>query len=122
MSVESRYLPQHSVPSEDRYVFAYTVVIANEGASTAQLMTRHWIITDGRGEVEEVRGPGVVGEQPRLAPGQEFQYTSGCVLKTPRGTMHGTYQMTRDDGDEFDAEIAPFVLSAPTPDSERYLN
>jgi len=110
------------MPSERRYAFAYTVVIANEGTAPAKLMTRHWIITDGLGVVEEVQGPGVVGEQPHLGPGQQFQYTSGCVLKTPRGTMHGTYQMVRDSGEGFDAEIAPFVLAAPTPDSERFLN
>ena len=120
--MEARYLPQHSMPSERRYVFAYQVNIANEGDVSARLMTRHWIITDGLGEIEQVQGPGVVGEQPHLEPGQQFQYTSGCVLKTPRGTMHGTYQMVRDDGDGFDAEIAPFVLSAPTPDSDRFLN
>ena len=122
VSVEALYLPHHSDPAEDRYVFAYTVVIANDGAEPAKLRTRHWIITDAYGEVEEVRGAGVVGEQPYLAPGQAFQYTSGCVLKTPRGTMHGTYQMVRDDGGEFDAEIAPFVLAAPKAESDRYLN
>jgi ApaG protein len=122
VTVESQYLPQHSSPLDDRYVFAYTVVITNEGAVPAKLVTRHWVITDARGEVEEVRGAGVVGEQPRLAPGQAFQYTSGCVLKTPRGTMHGSYQMVRDDGAEFDAEIAPFLLAAPTPEADRYLN
>lgn len=122
VTVEALYLPQHSNPDEHRYMFAYTVVIANEGDEPAQLQTRHWIITDAHGEVEEVRGPGVVGETPHLAPGQEFQYTSGCVLNTPRGTMHGTYQMVRDGGAGFDAVIAPFVLSAPIPDSDRYLN
>lgn len=122
VTVESLYLPQHSNPDEHRYMFAYTVVIANEGDRPARLQTRHWIITDANGEIEEVRGPGVVGETPHLSPGQEFQYTSGCVLNTPRGTMHGTYQMVWDDGARFDAEIAPFVLAAPTPDSDRYLN
>jgi ApaG protein len=122
VSVESLYLPQHSDPEIPRYVFAYTVVIANEGDRPARLVTRHWIITDAAGEVEEVRGPGVVGETPHLRPGQAFQYTSGCALKTPRGTMHGAYQMVRDDGEEFDAEIAPFALRAPTPDADRYLN
>ena len=112
--VQSRYLADQSSPKDDRYVFAYTITIANEGQRMAQLRTRHWIITDGRGEIEEVRGDGVVGEQPRLAPGQSFQYTSGCVLDTPIGTMHGTYRMWRDDGSYFDAEIAPFSLAAPT--------
>lgn len=114
VSVRSRYLPEQSAPDQQRYVFAYTIVIANHGDRTAQLRTRHWIITDGRGGIEEVRGDGVVGEQPRLEPGEQFQYTSGCVLKTPIGTMHGTYQMVRDDGDGFDAEIAAFSLVAPT--------
>lgn len=111
--VQSQYLPDQSSPRDDRYVFAYTITITNEGARTAQLRTRHWIITDGRGVVEEVRGDGVVGEQPRLAPGQTFQYTSGCVLTTAVGTMHGTYRMWRDDGTYFDAEIAPFSLASP---------
>ncbi len=111
--VQSQYLPDQSSPHDDRYVFAYTITISNEGARTAQLRTRHWIITDGRGTVEEVRGDGVVGEQPRLAPGQSFQYTSGCVLTTPIGTMHGTYRMWRDDGSSFDAQIALFSLASP---------
>jgi ApaG protein len=114
VKVQSLYLPDQSSPRDDRYVFAYTITISNEGAATAQLRTRHWIITDARGTVEEVRGDGVVGEQPRLAPGQSFQYTSGCVLNTPVGTMHGTYRMWRDDGSYFDAEIAPFSLASPT--------
>jgi len=111
--VQSHYLAEHSSPREDRYVFAYTITISNESARTAQLRTRHWIITDGRGTVEEVRGDGVVGEQPRLRPGQSFQYTSGCVLTTPVGTMHGTYRMWRDDGSYVDAVIAPFSLALP---------
>ena len=114
VTVRSRYLPEQSAPDHNRYVFAYTITIANHGQRPAQLRTRHWIITDGRGSVEEVRGDGVVGEQPRLEPGEQFEYTSGCVLKTPIGTMHGTYQMVRDDGDGFDAEIAAFSLVAPT--------
>lgn len=112
--VQSLYLPDQSSPRDDRYVFAYTITISNEGGRTAQLKTRHWIITDARGTVEEVRGDGVVGEQPKLQPGQSFQYTSGCVLNTPIGTMHGTYRMWRDDGSFFDAEIAPFSLASPT--------
>jgi ApaG protein len=111
--VQSHYLAEQSSPRDDRYVFAYTITISNESARTAQLRTRHWIITDGRGTIEEVRGDGVVGEQPRLMPGQSFQYTSGCVLTTPIGTMHGTYRMWRDDGSYFDAVIAPFSLALP---------
>ena len=111
--VQSHYLADQSSPRDDRYVFAYTITISNESRNTAQLRTRHWIITDGRGTVEEVRGDGVVGEQPRLAPGQTFQYTSGCALETAVGTMHGTYRMWRDDGTWFDAAIAPFSLASP---------
>ena len=111
--VQSTYLPDQSNPRDDRYVFAYTITISNEGARSAQLKTRHWIITDGRGEIEEVRGDGVVGEQPQLAPGQSFQYTSGCVLQTPIGTMQGSYRFWRDDGSHFDATIAPFSLASP---------
>jgi ApaG protein len=94
-------------------VFAYTVQIANEGTEPAQLRTRHWIITDGDGKVEEVRGPGVVGKQPLLRPGDRFEYTSGCVLETPKGEMRGSYRMARPDGREFDAAIAPFLLVLP---------
>ncbi len=111
--VQSHYLSDQSSPRDDRYVFAYTITISNEGTKTVQLRTRHWIITDGRGTVEEVRGDGVVGEQPRLAPGQSFQYTSGCVLTTPIGTMQGTYRMWGDDGSYFDAQIAAFSLASP---------
>jgi len=118
VKVQSYFLPEQSSPRDDRYVFAYTITISNEGASTAQLRTRHWIITDARGTVEEVRGDGVVGEQPRLLPGQSFQYTSGCVLNTPVGTMHGTFRMWRDDGSYFDATIAPFSLASPLRSSE----
>lgn len=110
--VYSQYLPDQSSPRDDRFVFAYTITITNEGSRPAQLRTRHWIITDARGVVEEVRGDGVVGEQPRLAPGQSFQYTSGCVLETPVGTMHGSYRFWRDDHSYFDAEIAPFSLAS----------
>lgn len=122
VTVQSMYLPQQSSPEEDQYVFAYTVAISNEGTEPARLRTRHWIITDGNGHIEEVRGPGVVGETPRLMPGQSFQYTSGCVLKTQIGTMHGTYQMYRDDGISFDAVIAPFSLASPLLDPERIMN
>ena len=113
ITVQSLYLADQSAPEQDRYVFAYTVAIKNEGPLPAQLKTRHWIITDGRGTVEEVRGDGVVGEQPRIMPGRHFQYTSGCVLTTPIGTMQGSYRMWRDDGTYFDAEIAPFSLMSP---------
>jgi ApaG protein len=113
VTVSSAYVAGQSAPKARRYVFAYTVRISNEGSQTAQLRSRHWIITDGNGKVEQVRGPGVVGEQPTLKPGEHFEYTSGCVLETPRGQMHGTYQMVRDDGSEFDATIAPFALLLP---------
>ena len=122
VTVTSQYVPEQSAPHQGRYVFAYTVVIANEGAVTATLRTRHWVITDAAGKVEEVRGDGVVGEQPRLGDGQRFQYTSRCVLTTPVGSMHGTYQMRRDDGTGFDATIAPFSLVAPTRPDRSTLN
>jgi len=113
VSVNAVYVPEQSAPRSRRYVFAYTVNISNEGTQPAQLRTRHWIITDGNGKVEEVKGPGVVGQQPSLGPGEHFEYTSGCVLQTPRGQMHGTYQMYRADGSMFDATIAPFTLALP---------
>jgi ApaG protein len=113
VSVRSAYVADQSVPLAKRYVFSYTVRISNEGDEPAQLRTRHWIITDGTGKVEEVRGPGVVGRQPMLKPGEHFDYTSGCVLETPRGEMRGTYQMHRPDGRMFDAIIAPFQLALP---------
>lgn len=111
--VRSQYVAEQSSPADRRYVFAYTVRVENQGTSAAQLRTRHWIITDATGSVEEVRGPGVVGKQPRLEPGEAFEYTSGCVLKTASGVMQGSYQMQRDDGAGFDAAIAPFSLSLP---------
>ncbi len=113
ISVEPQYVADQSSPRARRYVFAYTVRIQNEGTEAAQLRSRHWIITDGDGRVEEVRGPGVVGQQPLLKPGEHFEYTSGCVLQTPRGQMKGTYQMVRDGGAMFDATIAPFELALP---------
>ena len=113
VTVSATYVAEQSAPAAKRYVFAYTVKIMNEGAQAAQLRTRHWIITDGNGKVEEVRGPGVVGQQPYLKPGEEFEYTSGCVLQTSRGEMRGTYQMHRPDGSGFDARIAPFALALP---------
>ena len=111
--VQSEYAPERSRPSENEWFFLYTVTISNEGQETVQLLTRHWIITDGTGHVEEVRGPGVVGQQPRLRPGESFKYTSGCPLSTPFGVMEGTYQMVSADGEQFDARIAPFTLSEP---------
>jgi ApaG protein len=114
VSVEMAYLAEQSDPMSKRFVFAYTVTIANEGRDTVKLRTRHWVITDASGHVEEVRGEGVVGEQPVLEPNQAFQYTSGCILKTPWGTMSGSYQMFMRDGSSFDAEIAPFLLATPT--------
>jgi len=109
------YLPDESDPTEPRYVFAYTITIFNEGPIAAQLISRHWIIIDGIGRREEVRGPGVIGETPRIEPGRQFTYQSFCPLRTPWGTMEGTYQMRRDDGDTFDAPIARFYLhSKPT--------
>ena len=111
--VSSSYLPERSTPTLREYVFSYTVKITNEGSETAQLRSRHWVITDGEGNVQEVKGDGVVGAQPVLRPGQSFEYSSGCALRTPRGTMHGTYQMVREDGRRFDATIAAFALSLP---------
>ena len=111
--VEPRFDPRRSQPSRRRWFFLYTVTIENQGEETVQLVTRHWIITDGNGKVEEVRGPGVVGEQPVLAPGESFQYTSGCPLTTDVGKMEGSYQMVAEDGEQFDVAIAPFTLFAP---------
>ena len=113
VEVQSFYLEEQSHPAQRHFVFAYTITITNNGSEVVQLRTRHWIITDGVGDVDEVKGPGVVGEQPVLSPGESFQYTSGAVLPTERGTMHGTYQMHRADGAQFDAEIAPFLLERP---------
>lgn len=111
--VEPRYLQEQSDPAAHRYLFAYTVTVRNTGEVTAQLVSRHWIITNAEGNVEEVRGPGVVGEQPVLRPGEAFQYTSGCPLGTPVGSMHGSYQCIAEDGTTFEAPIAEFVLSMP---------
>ncbi len=111
--VQSEYSPDQSAPSKNQWFFLYTVTISNEGADTVQLLTRHWIITDGTGHIEEVRGPGVVGKQPTLKPGESFEYTSGSPLSTPFGVMEGTYQMVTQDGERFDAKIAPFTLSEP---------
>lgn len=113
VSVETAYLPEESDPDKSRYAFSYTVTIRNEGELPAKLLSRHWIITDADGKVNEVRGMGVVGEQPHLKPGEGFRYTSGTVLETPLGSMYGSYQMIADDGSEFEAPIAPFTLSMP---------
>jgi ApaG protein len=114
ISVQAQYAPDRSRPAQQEWFFLYTITIRNESAATVQLLTRHWIITDGSGHVEEVRGPGVVGEQPTLAPGESFTYTSGCPLATAFGKMEGTYQMiSRPGGETFDATIAPFTLSEP---------
>ncbi len=112
ISVEPTYLPEQSEPENAKYVFAYTVTMSNTGQAAASLLTRHWIITNGDGDKEEVRGEGVVGEFPHLKPGQSFQYTSGSVLKTPVGTMSGSYQMRAEDGTKFDAPIPTFTLNA----------
>ena len=113
ISVETQYLEEQSDSSEDRYVFVYTVTIENKGNISAQLISRHWVITDSNQKVQEVKGEGVVGEQPYLHPGTRFSYTSGTVLETPLGTMRGSYKMLAEDGSEFDAEIKEFLLSAP---------
>ena len=111
--VRTQYLAEQSDASQKRYVFTYTVTIANEGTAVAQLISRHWIITDADNQVQEVKGLGVVGNQPLLKPGESFEYTSGCVLETPVGTMRGSYQMVSDDGSPFEAEIPEFVLVIP---------
>ena len=113
ISVATRYLDEQSAPAEDRYVFAYTINIRNAGPGPARLLRRHWVITDANGRVQEVRGEGVVGEQPRLRPGEAFEYTSGAVLETSVGTMRGSYEMLGDDGTVFEAPIPPFTLSVP---------
>jgi len=112
VSVETHYLEERSDPSEDRFVFAYTITIANHGSVGAQLLRRHWVVTDSDQHVQNVHGDGVVGEQPHLMPGETYQYTSGTLLETPVGTMEGSYQMVADDGTHFDAKIPLFVLSA----------
>lgn len=112
VEVLARYSPENSRPLEDVWAFQYTVRITNQGSETVQLISRHWIITDGFDRVEEVQGPGVVGEQPVLEPGKSFKYSSWCPLKTPTGMMHGTYQMADSKGRQFDIEIAPFALKA----------
>ena len=113
VSVESFYLSDHSAPEDDRYVYAYRIRLQNRSPRTVQLLRRHWIITDGNGEVNEVKGEGVVGEQPVLEPGGEYEYTSGSHLKSPIGTMHGTYQMVTKSGELFDVAIPCFSLEVP---------
>lgn len=113
IEVETAYLDEQSDPKERRYVFSYTITIRNEGLVSARLLTRHWVITDANGKVQEVRGDGVVGEQPHLKPGQGFRYSSGAVLETPVGAMQGSYEMVTDDGMRFDAPIAAFRLAMP---------
>jgi ApaG protein len=113
VQVSTQFLPERSSPKEDQYVFAYHITISNVGSEAAQLISRHWIITNADGETEEVQGPGVVGEQPLLKPGEQFVYTSFCPLKTNVGTMHGSYTMVGPDGTAFQARIAPFTLAVP---------
>ncbi len=113
IQVQSKYLAERSSPRDEQYLFAYQVRISNVGTETAKLVSREWIITSAEGDVEHVKGPGVVGEQPVLAPGGSFEYTSYCPLKTAVGSMHGTYQMVTGDGETFDAQIAPFTLAVP---------
>lgn len=113
ISVETEYIAAQSEPARDRYAFAYTVTIENRGGLPAKLLTRHWIITDAGGRTIEVRGDGVIGEQPYLRPGEGFRYTSGTVIDTPVGRMHGSYHLIDDDGTEFDAPIPAFTLAVP---------
>ncbi|HKJ76372.1 MAG TPA: Co2+/Mg2+ efflux protein ApaG [Gammaproteobacteria bacterium] len=113
VQVEPRYVPEQSDPENERYVFAYTVTLQNTGAAAAQLQTRHWIVTDGNNENQEVHGEGVVGEKPRLEPGEEYTYTSWTWLETPVGTMEGSYDLVADDGTVFSAPIPRFTLAGP---------
>lgn len=113
VKVMTEYLPEQSIPEDNRYVFAYHVNIRNDGSQTAQLISRHWIMTDGNDKIQEVKGMGVVGAQPFLQPGESYQYTSGTVIETVVGTMQGSYQMQAEDGSLFDAIIPPFTLAMP---------
>lgn len=113
VQVASRFVPDQSKPAEDRYVFAYTITLRNSGEIPARLLTRHWVITDANGKIEEVRGDGVVGEQPWMRPGDDYEYTSGAVIETAVGTMQGSYEMLADDGTRFEAPIPAFTLSIP---------
>ena len=114
IQVSTQFLPQQSAPEHKRYAFAYTITISNRGKETIKLLNRHWIITDSEEQVQEVQGEGVVGQQPTLAPGESFEYTSGAVLETPAGTMQGSYQMLSESGELFDAPIATFSLIHPS--------
>jgi ApaG protein len=113
IQVATDYVDDQSEPDADRYVFSYTITISNHGTVPATLMSRHWVITDANGKVQEVNGDGVVGEQPHLNPGEQFRYSSGAVLETPVGAMQGLYRMETDSGARFDAPIAPFTLAVP---------
>jgi ApaG protein len=113
VAAHATYVAEQSDPSRDRYVFAYRIQVTNTGTVSAQLMSRHWIITDGEHRVQEVKGAGVIGQQPLLKPGESFEYTSGTEIPTPVGTMRGSYQMVAEDGCAFDAPIPPFTLSVP---------
>jgi len=113
IDVQTQYIEEQSKPDQDYYVFSYTITIMNKGDQPAKLLARHWVITDSNHKVQEVRGEGVVGEQPHLKPGEQFVYTSGTMLETSVGTMRGSYQMLADDGSTFDAPIDEFVLSTP---------
>lgn len=113
VSVQTRFVPDQSKPDDGRYVFAYTITVRNEGEVPARLLARHWVITDANGKIEEVSGDGVVGEQPWIRPGDDYEYTSGAVLETPVGVMSGSYQMLADDGTRFNAAIPRFTLSIP---------
>jgi ApaG protein len=122
VDVMPEYLPEQSDPDEGVYGFAYTITITNDGLVPAQLMSRHWLITDANGQTEEVKGPGVVGHQPLLKPGESFRYTSGCRLRTPSGTMHGSYFFVAEDGTRFDAQIPLFVLEATATGAPRVVH
>lgn len=113
INVDTSYIDDQSEPDADRYVFGYTITISNDGDIAAKLLSRHWVITDANGKVQEVSGDGVVGEQPYLNPGERFRYSSGAVIETPVGAMQGLYRMVADDGASFDAPIAPFTLAVP---------
>ncbi len=113
VNVSVQYIKEQSLPESNRYVFAYTINILNRGNVAVKLLSRHWLITDAEGKVQEVRGPGVVGEHPDLKPGEDFTYTSGAIIETPVGSMQGSYQMQAVDGTSFDAEIAAFSLAQP---------
>ncbi len=113
VAVNARYAPEHSDPTNGNWFFVYTILVTNEGSDAVRLESRHWVISDGMGRVEEVRGDGVVGEQPEIGPGESFEYTSGCPLTTPFGSMRGTYRMVRANGTSFEAQIPAFKLSEP---------